>query len=511
MRWRFFKKPGQSPDSARPQSSSLLKTAWQGTTTLFSRLFRLAGGGASGARDGSASSRRPATDRAEFVKHLKAAAARGDSTAAAFYLINLKDLKRRFGTRWPAIAEKVDAIARRVIEARIGPRDRYMGFDGPIFVVLFDNRDEDAAKAKCAMMAAEIEKKLIGGDGLALAVRASTARLEPHLTSELIDPRALASSLIRKNHPESDDAAWLDMDRPFGATVIDWTRVSRDSSGEAVLVPLPRARTAEMENPWRPLMVDVASVTVPEPHFVYRPMWNVARGAVSTFHCFPMRDAMAHATMLFTDELSALKLDLLILRRGVEDIKTGFDTATPFIIELPVHFSTLTDARVRQVFRKACDLVPETYWKRLVCEVISAPEGVPKSRMHDAVAAAGQYFRAVNVRLPIAQPDMRTITGSGAVAVGIDLGATIDHDEKRVMALMDQFTATAEKHALLTYVHGTRSTSLTTSALAAGFSYIDGAPVGISQFPQRMYRFTTEDIYSDILRPAPVAERASGG
>lgn len=514
MRWPFLKKTARPQGREYLASPSKLKAAWQGAVRFLGSLFGANKKGGRPAGTGAAAAGgRAATDRAAFVKRLKAAAERGDGSAAAFYLINLKDLKRRFGDRWPEIAGKVDTAARRIIDMRISAGDSYMGFEGPIFVVLFQGLDEDAAKAKCAMIAAEIEKKLIGGDGLALAVRASAARLEPHLTSELIDPRTLGWSLIKKDRPDEidDQPRWTGMEHPVGRTVIDWKRVSQERASAVTLVPVRRGQDMEMENPWQPLMPDVASVAVPEPHFVYRPMWNVARGAVSTFHCFPMRDAMAHATMLFTDEISALKLDLLTLRRTVEDIKTGFETSTPFIIGLPVHFSSLTDFRVRQTFRQACDLVPEPYWRRLVCEIISAPEGVPTARMHEAVGAAGRYFRAVNVRLPLSRPDMGVVVGSGAVAVGTDLSAHLELEEKRMMNLMDQFTDAAEKHALRTYVHGVRSTSLTASALGAGFNYIDGAPVGVSQFPQRMYRFMTEDIYAHVLRQAPPEDHLSEG
>lgn len=514
MGWNIFKTAPRPPNSARQRSPSRLTAAWQGFRRVLGSLFGAASEGVGGADSGPATKGMGAEgDKAEFIKRLKAAAARGNGSAAAFYLINLKDLKRRFGERWPQIARKVDIVARRILDVRIGAGDSYMGFDGPIFVVLFENMEEEAAKAKCAMIAAEIEQKLIGGDGLALAVRASAARLEPHLTSELIDPRTLGWSLIKKDQPDDhhDQPGWTDAARPFEDTVIDWKRVSNGSASAVSLVPLRHSEDVEMENRWRPLMPDVSSVAVPAPHFVYRPMWSVANGAVSTFHCFPMRDAMAHAAMLFTDEVSALKLDLMTLRRTVEDIKTGFETSTPFIIGLPVHFSSLTDFRVRETFRQACALVPEPYWKRLVSEIIAVPEGVPKTRMHEAVGVAGRYFRAVNVRLPLLRPGIGVVVGSGAVAVGADLGACSNEDEKRVMALMDQFAAEAEKYALRTFIHGVRSTSMTASALGAGFNYIDGTPVGVSQFPQRMYRFMTEDIYADVLRHAPPAHQVSEG
>lgn len=440
--------------------------------------------------------RRASEEKARFVARLRDVVRRNETpTASAFYLINLKSLKSHFGDKWPAIAEKVDAVARRVIEQRISRNDMYLGVAGPMFLVLFEALDEAAARVKSAMIAAEIEAKLLGDGVPGVAVRAGAGRFDPRLVVDPINPQAIAEGFVGSLAGRAAAKAG----RPNAAGSASARK------GDIPWISTPQ-RPSEALNEWyQTAKLDLRSVVIEKPEFVYRPMWNVSHQAVSTFHCFAQTSRAHGRPLTYSEPFSALKLDLYTLQRGIRDLKKGFSTGTPFIIGVSVHYSSLIAPQVGETFRTACELVPESFRQRLVCEIMALPECVPSLRLQEAVTVAKRYFRTVNVRLSLVRPDVAAMADSQALAIGADCSAE-RIDEHKVIGRLNAFAEKAERNGFQSYIHGMNSVSQTVAAMSAGFRYIGGAPVGRGEFPERMYRFMLEDIYSGVMLPEAVPE-----
>ena len=58
-----------------------------------------------------------------------------------------------------------------------------------------------------------------------------------------------------------------------------------------------------------------------------------------------------------------------------------------------------------------------------------------------------------------------------------------------------------DKLKLDAYVHGLRTTSLTSSAVAAGFRYVDGNSVrSLADAPREVQRYSPADLYAKLLQ-----------
>jgi hypothetical protein len=84
-------------------------------------------------------------------------------------------------------------------------------------------------------------------------------------------------------------------------------------------------------------------------------------------------------------------------------------------------------------------------------------------------------------------------------AVGIDL-TSVPLDEKEIFGHVETFNAAARKNHLCTFVHGTRSRSLLSGCVAAGFRYLDGSAVAASVMnPLPNKPWTAKDVYTNLI------------
>ncbi|MBV8535492.1 MAG: hypothetical protein JO128_07860 [Alphaproteobacteria bacterium] len=62
---------------------------------------------------------------------------------------------------------------------------------------------------------------------------------------------------------------------------------------------------------------------------------------------------------------------------------------------------------------------------------------------------------------------------------------------------MERFAAAAKRVGLVAYVHGLQSVSLATSAIGAGFDFVDGDVVkSVVDQPQAAYGFDMSDLFA---------------
>ncbi len=439
---------------------------------------------------------------AEILKH------QGTATAGAVHAVELARLRQRLGDTWREKGEAVEAGAAKIIQRHLVQGDIFTKFDGPIFLIVFASLTKEKATLKCAMIAAEIERRYLGEEGSGTApgtlVRAAVARLEDGLRIDTIDLGALAAHVIAADAAEAAEDAL----RPPAPPAADGAAPPTETllgilpaAGHSQLPEILRRKRRGCDDDlgWRPLPRE-EGIDLSGTLFFYRPTWNVKRQAVSMFHLVAEHhDGWGTPVPEPCGPAGRLVLDGMVARRVRDDLAVLAAAGRKLLLSFPVHFSSLADPRHRPQILGVLQQIPEAGRQLLVAEIVALPEGVPGLRLYEAVAALTPHVRVVNLRLPLVNPSLTALHGVRATAVGTELPAHIP-SEAQVIKSLDVFVARAARSGLHTYLHNVRSLSLATAAIGAGFDYLDGDAIArTADEPGQMYRYNTADIYARLF------------
>jgi hypothetical protein len=364
-----------------------------------------------------------------------------DVVAGQINIIGLGAVRQRLGARWPKVAAKADAIARRAIEQRLTPADVYVKVDGLNYLLILPELIDDAARLKCALIAEEIMKRLVGEEraGAHLDVRTAVARVDgAYVFEEMAGVAALAAKIYRP--PAEPEAA-----------------------------PEPK--------------------TLPGDHLVYRPIWDVKRKALSTYICLPPGQGR------LIDPPSLEGLDLVALDRVNRDLRRLQAQRRTVLLAVPVQYETLASQLRRQRYIEHCQTLPHLEQKLVVFEIVGVPQGLTQGRLTDLVGMLRPHARSVLLRVGLAETHFAPGPETGVHAVGLDLAEHEGADAATVAALR-RFVPAANRAGLRTYVHGVRSLDLTRAALDAGFDYLDGEVItSVVGLPDGIHRFDETQLH----------------
>jgi hypothetical protein len=421
--------------------------------------------------------------RAQFHRHL-AALLRGDGLnkplAGRVNFVGLTKIRDKLGPRWTHIAERADEITRKAIERRLTDADMYTRYEELHYVIVFAQLGKEQAQLKCALIAEEIAKRLLGEDVDPELLEVKTVVPQPG--GELKFEDVPSADVLARRLAESEAAAKQD------PTLPDMTA--------------GRAGTAD-EDAWWDTKVQNGPDPLAGVQFVYRPMWDAKRNAVTTYLCLPAIPAASGHLTVGETEMPALeedaihRLDLLIQRQVISDLRKLIAANQRMLLCLPVHFATLASHARRSEYMALCQRgLPQQGIKLLAFELTGVPCGVPSGRLLEISAALRRFGRGVLLRTTIDQTHFRPPGECGISGVGFR-DAAHGVPEWRQIQDMDRFAVAAKKAGLVAYVHGLRSMSLTTAAIAAGFDFVDGDVIkSVVERPSTAYSFDVADLFA---------------
>lgn len=446
-------------------------------------------------------------DLLAFARRLKGALdQQGGVTAGTIQIINLDSVRQALGDRWPRLADRVAALADMVINRRTERHDMVTRLDGPLFLIVFTRLDAAGARTKCALIAEEIERHLLGwsADFKAVRVSAAVARLTAkEVTLERLDvqdevARALCQAAKAFPPCEQVPRPMADTEKSAEATV----RSDADRPWDIETPPASSAPACERFTDW---YYEDRKVTISEVAFLYWPVWHVRRRAIGTFLCMPVvpmgRDCLLVGSRTLADVSPQLvaEIDRLGLARVSEDIQALAANDHRALVSAPVHFETLATLRLRKDYLAVCANLPAVVRRHLILELVGLPDGAPEGRVIELLNVVRPFCLAINVRIRLTEMRVTALVGARVHAVGVALDEE-DGDEGDLFRKMNDFTTLAEKADLKTYLHGTPSRSLSVAALCSGFDYVagDGLATAVGT-PDPAYRFNTIDLYSALL------------
>lgn len=387
------------------------------------------------------------------------------------HLIGLEKIKDMLGDDWDRLKGKAHRIVRSAIEDRLGPQDMCTLYEDLSYLVVFAKLSKEEAQLKCSMIAQEIASRLIGTQTAsnftnvsALAVKEdgkvyfeelpSIAKLAGQLEKEAAKTEKMKAAPIAaaKGDKEKDE--------------IDWSKIK----------------------------------------LVFRPLWYVRHEMVTTFLSVPVREAgrgsFAYGYDLLPDPHNhedIAKLDSRVLYGVSKELKRIVAEGKKALLSVPVHFETLASSQRRLDFIKLCSELLAGHDDLMVFELVELPDGIPQSRIVELVSALRAHARAVTARFSLDHRNFTACRIAGLHAVGADIFSD-KRKEADIMREMDDFVGMANNQNLKTYIHGVRTLSMKTAAVASGFDYIDGyALTSVVDAPDRAYSLGLDQSYRPLL------------
>jgi EAL domain-containing protein (putative c-di-GMP-specific phosphodiesterase class I) len=236
--------------------------------------------------------------------------------------------------------------------------------------------------------------------------------------------------------------------------------------------------------------------------FLYRPMWDIKRAAITTYLCQAMSIDSSGEMLFDYDVLPGAsqssvvsELDLRAAGRVLADLEKIAASGRKVLVSTTVHCHTLEDRDTRQAYTETLSGLSDDARRLLVFEIVGLDATASESRMHTSLSAVKSFGRTTVARMPIDMTTLSAFQNNGFASVGVHLEQK-HGDERRLMGLFEQFVTLANRVGLRTFVHGIRSSSQAMIAMGAGFDHVDGDVVALSADRiGAVMRFQLTDLY----------------
>ncbi len=410
---------------------------------------------------------------AALTAHIRDMVKAGGVTGGAVHFLNLAEIRTRFADRWPIMASRVAAVSESVLEHRLARIDMFTRLEGPAYLIVFANGNEDAARLRCALIGQEIQRQLFGEDTAFsdVRVRASVFRLGREVRVEHID----LDAAIERLRPVEPVVAAAPADWPPPAVAPQAAMAEVMAAGEAGYIDGRPTR------------------------YVFRPTLHVRAEAVASFVCQPQHRAVDNDDDFVA--CTAANADLPTLIRAAAELERTRAHGLPVMVTVPLHFATMTRAADRQPYLAQCARLHDSDRRHLLFELDGCDETVPQTRLMELIGALTPYGRAVVLRVPLSRRRFAGIREARGFAVAADCSALRDGDP-RALDQMRAFTAAASAAGLRSAGHGLASPGLTALAIAAGFDFVDSEAIGpAGEQAGAARRFQAGDLYNHADTP----------
>ncbi len=405
----------------------------------------------------------------EFIKNLdKALTANSTVSTGRVHLVGLEKLREMIGSDWDRIKDRAHQIVRSVIESRLSPQDVFTAYGDMSYIIVFANLGKEEAQLKCTIIAQEICGRLIGNQSAEDFTDVSTLAAKDEGTlyfKKVPSIKNLVSDLEKKAKIDKREISFTPVDTPL-ANNIDFSKI----------------------------------------RFIFRPLWYVRHEVVTTFICIPVR-AVGDGSYVYgynalpdpTNPMAIARMDSHILGCAAREFDKIAEKGKSALLSVPVHYETLAESSRRKVYVDLCSKLLSRHRDRMVFELVELPDGIPQTRILDLVSAVSFLARAVTANFSLNHKNFSDYRSAGLHAVGVDIYSE-ERSEKEIMRDMDNFAGAASRNNLKTYIHGVRTTSLKTAAIASGFDYIDGyALTSVIDSPGGAYPLGLKDSYLPLL------------
>jgi hypothetical protein len=232
----------------------------------------------------------------------------------------------------------------------------------------------------------------------------------------------------------------------------------------------------------------------------YQPIWNVQQKAISIY----FGESAAPTDLGADGDPERLGCaDRELLRHALVDIAAAARHRDVGSVCVPLHYATLANAGPRGALLALCDTIPADLRVLLVWEIVAPPETIWENTLFPLVSTIKPYGRAIFMRHALDQTDFDVPAAVGVHSVGIDLRDVVD-SETRCVGQLQQFAKRAHALGLRCHIHGLTTSSMSLTAIGAGFDYVAGPAIcGSTEAPWGVLPYDAESLVQHNLAGAP--------
>ncbi|MBL8839533.1 MAG: EAL domain-containing protein [Alphaproteobacteria bacterium] len=425
--------------------------------------------------DAAPRARRAAATFETFVESLGDFGDSQERLIGRVHLLSLRSIRERLGPHWEAYRERVTSTAEAVVASHLGRTALHASIGEDGFVVVMPFTDKLDGKVQCALLIDKIQKRILG-DGAKLK-DVAVATFMGFAGGRAVLDESDAAAILEAFAGGAEDGGPPPAAAPAGA--------DQRQHAAAEFAAAPHVRL------------------VPEPvDFVFVPMWNAYRGAITGFHCIgrhrtPQGALLSGYQMLPGRDNSSFapELDLRTLRAAIAALQRMKEDGKRAIIGVAVNPRSLESAAARRCYAEVAAQLPDDQRHLCLAEIVGLPPDAPESRVAALVATLKPFFRHVAVRVAIDDRCLSRFRYLGIATLSANLAdSAITKDAMR--SHFKRFCADASRLGFVTVARGLATTDAVALAVTAGFDYVDGeAVVPAADRPGPMVRFGIDDLY----------------
>lgn len=387
-------------------------------------------------------------------------------------LVGLSRIRDHFGDDWPRVIDRVHEIARAEFRRQTSQTDVVIPYGDLSYLIIFSNLDEAASKMKCIAIGEEIARKLIG-EGMAkelCVVKSASFGVEGTIDFADVDREGLVE-LVKK---------------------------SAEGVGEQ-LPPLPERPPALDANQ----RIAARDATLGQIKFVFRPMWDVAREAISTYLIVPtLKDAYGRelqGAQLWGQTagwMEPAEFDAFVIRYAINVMESAYRSGRRMLLAVSLRYGSLATSKDRKLLLESLNAIPEARRPHFIFDIEGIAEGIPQGRMIEIAYTLRPYCRFVFATVPLDWRTFDVFANAGLKGVSANL-TEFRAAESTLLRHLSTFAERASKCRLGTALRGVRSRSVAMAAICDGFSFLDGDAISdIGTAPGYMVKFELADLYA---------------
>ena len=368
-------------------------------------------------------------------------------------LIGLDAIRAKLGDRWPAKRARVWEHVEREMERRLSPADITVRVDDVNYLIALAGARGFAAQGVCLTILQDVLKYFLGElRAVDILVRGVTALGDNEIVSGPVD-------LARISHPGAAG-------RPADAAVI---QTPAELAAEAVSGAL--AEHAPPPKPWEPPLAGRSTKVLVAPpkrepfdlKLNVEPVWNLKRDVITSF-LIDRSGAPANAEAADLEEM-----DVTTFAYAVTLLQEHQRQGGPFVLHVPVSFTSLATQRSRERIMRLTGPVREAMRGTVLLEICGLNGGVPPSRLIEVVGLVRSLCGGVLGRARPNRSALESVRGCGLRAVVLE-AAQLGSGEG-LGARLEAYAHVARDVAPNMVVHGLQNNLMFDRAASAGFSH----------------------------------------
>lgn len=398
--------------------------------------------------------------------------------AGTMQLIGLASIHEELGDSWRERSEQIFRLVEGILRRRLDVTDAFYKVDDENYLILFTRLGRQEAAFKAKVIADEIQKLVIGElpPDREVVVSSTVAEVDRKLVLHRVESLQDLVNYVRaaaENAKEDDSVTFFhqgaeaDPDLRSGKPIV--TGAGPD------LADLDQSLAGLFQK-------KSVAAFLKECQAGFYPAFSIKRRNFNIYHSIVIHMPTGRPASEIDDPFLEnpadlpFQLDRYTLTTGLLGVHRMLTSGRKGIAVMSVNFDTLAQSKLRDVYFARLKEIPAGIAKFLGMAIHNIPAGTPASRVAEVIAYIQPFCATRVLHIP---PDFRLIdiyanTGCHTFSTWVP------HDEVDIgkrLSILSNFAKRASLHRMESVLAFVSSQDDISTAIAAGFSFIEGDAV----------------------------------